>query len=136
MVRLSQAGVLVATAILVANFEESSANVFGRPRAFPRWFQGTSITTAVPQTHQSNILARLDVRGGAEEESTVVEQTVDAQDLYLPGLLDTIITRTNKVRGIYVSGIGPSRAYLICSHHIFSNTILVIAYNSSIGLYG
>jgi len=97
MMRLSQARFLAAVAVVSIICQESSANVFGKHRALPKWFQGTSITS-IQQSQSNNILARLDVRGGAEEESTAVEATVDVEDLYLPGLLDTIITRTNKVR--------------------------------------
>jgi hypothetical protein len=52
----------------------------------------------------------LDTRGGAskkkkkstkeekkEDSEVEPQETVDAEDLYLPGLLGTVITRTNKV---------------------------------------
>lgn len=53
----------------------------------------------------SPLLLQLPRGGATEEEEDVSSETeqpaatvVDAEDLYLPGLLTTVIERTNKVR--------------------------------------
>ena len=60
----------------------------------------------------SSASSRLDIRGGStsskkkskKEDPPVEEEpvTVDAELLYLPGLLDTVISRTRKVRDVFV----------------------------------
>jgi hypothetical protein len=76
--------------------------------ALVSWATATTTTPFRPPGWLAPRLIARDVRGGstapkkkkeepAEEEEPV---TVDAELLYLPGLLDTVITRTRKVRNV------------------------------------
>jgi hypothetical protein len=51
-------------------------------------------------THQNDDTSLLisKLRGGAEDADVSLHGTVHAESLYLPGLLETAIHRTNKVR--------------------------------------
>jgi hypothetical protein len=81
----------------------AQASIFSSRRlsATPKWFSGMPIQKVTRDTEL------LSVRGGAAPSAkrAVVEpveapEVVEVQDLYLPGLLDAVITRTNKVRRI------------------------------------
>jgi hypothetical protein len=102
------AAVTLAVALLV---QDGEASIFSSRRlsATPKWFSGVQ---KVARNSQLSERATV-VRGGAapgeetaEEAHADSEVVVEAQDLYLPGLLDTIITRTNKVCSVVSS---PSR---------------------------
>jgi hypothetical protein len=92
------------TLSVVVQYGEASIFSF---KATPKMFSGVALS----RNPDSKLLERATVvRGGAspgkraaetaeaEENPEEPEAVVEVQDLYLPGLLDTIITRTNKVR--------------------------------------
>lgn len=94
------AAVTLAVALLV---QDGEASIFSSRSlsATPKWFSGVQPRI---QKVARNVERATVVRGGAapgdehaEETTEDPEAVVEAQDLYLPGLLDTIITRTNKV---------------------------------------
>jgi hypothetical protein len=98
---------LLAAVTLAAAVQDGEASIFSSRSlsATPKWFSGIQKTVAKNSNSQLSERATV-VRGGAapgEETAdeahadTEAEVVVDVQDLYLPGLLDTIITRTNKV---------------------------------------
>jgi translation initiation factor IF-1 len=99
------AAVTLAVALLV---QDGEASIFSSRRlsATPKWFSGVQKVARKSQLSERATV----VRGGAapgdetaDEAHADSETVVEAQDLYLPGLLDTIITRTNKVCSV-VSG--------------------------------
>ena len=72
-------------------FHNVSAGIFGRPAVVSRW-GGSSSLSKHPWT---------EIRGGStttEEEQQQPEVSVDASELYLPGLLTASVVRTNSVR--------------------------------------
>jgi hypothetical protein len=92
---------LVAAVTLALALESGSASLFSRRvSATPNWFSKTPIIGG------NDLLARTTVvRGGGSPDERAaapaepaVEETADAVDLYLPGILDATILRTNKVR--------------------------------------
>jgi len=77
---------MLLSAVLTGLFAVSQAVTFGRPSAFvsrPQWGKiGKSIA----------------VRGGADEQQDeALEPSVDVDQLYLPGLLDTVVEKTKVV---------------------------------------
>jgi hypothetical protein len=96
---------LLAAVTLAAAGEASIFSSRGLS-ATPKWFSGVQKVARNSNSHSHTRLSERAtvVRGGAapgeetaEEAHAEVLDTVEAQDLYLPGLLDTMITRTNKV---------------------------------------
>jgi hypothetical protein len=96
------AAVTLAVALLVRDGE---ASIFSsKATATPKWFSGVQPRIQKVARDTALLERATVVRGGAAPGKETVEETsedseavVEAQDLYLPGLLDTIITRTNKV---------------------------------------
>jgi hypothetical protein len=82
-----------ATALLVvALIADSTRGVFSRSSPFflqtaPRWFSGSQ---------HAQTLNILNARGGAA--AVEEEESDEPVELYLPGLLDTSISRPSKVR--------------------------------------
>jgi hypothetical protein len=147
--RLSISSSLLAAVTLAAAGEASIFSSRGLS-ATPKWFSGIQKTVAKNSNSQLSERATV-VRGGAapgEETAdeahadTEAEAVVDVQDLYLPGLLDTIITRTNKVcsvvSGLVRVGSNPFPRMSSCSPSCFSFIPLLstsIGHNSCIGLH-
>jgi hypothetical protein len=111
---------LLAAVTLVAALQDGEASIFSSKSlsATPKWFSGIQKTVAKNSNSQLSERATV-VRGGAapgEETAdeahadTEAEAVVDVQDLYLPGLLDTIITRTNKVGSVVSCHVRSCRA--------------------------
>jgi hypothetical protein len=111
---------LLAAVTLAAAGEASIFSSRGLS-ATPKWFSGVQ---KVARNSNAQLLERATIiRGGAApgeetaEETEQVLDTVEAQDLYLPGLLDTMITRTNKVRRVVfcraLSGPSPVASYVV-----------------------
>jgi hypothetical protein len=92
----------MAAVALAAVVDYGEASIFSF-KATPKLFSGVALSRLQTDTERATV-----VRGGAspgeraeetaEETSEDPDAVVEVQDLYLPGLLDTMITRTNKVR--------------------------------------
>lgn len=94
---------LLATAAVQ---QVAAAGIFGRPAILPRWgsagdrLDRTTTITSDLLVAQEKKKARsiLDIRGG-ETAAVAEEEIVDEpQVLYLPGLLDAVVVRSNAVR--------------------------------------
>ena len=120
--RLSISSSLLA-AVTLATAGEASIFSSRSLSATPKWFSGVQ---KVARNNNAQLSERATViRGGAapgeetaEEAHAEVLDTVEAQDLYLPGLLDTMITRTNKVCSVVSSRthrLSPRMSFPSCS---------------------
>lgn len=113
--RLSISSSLLAAVTLAAAGEASIFSSRGLS-ATPKWFSGVQKVARNSNTQLSERATV--VRGGAApgeetadeaEAREEVSESVEAQDLYLPGLLDTMITRTNKVCRVVLRRAGIHR---------------------------
>jgi hypothetical protein len=98
----------MAAVTMAVAVRDGEASTFSSRRlsATPKWFSGVNVSRIQKVARDTQLLelerATL-VRGGgspeetSEETSEDPEAVVEVQDLYLPGLVETIITRTNKV---------------------------------------
>ena len=95
MIRLTKSALASLIAATLALQQVSAAGIFGRPSALSRW-GGRSSSVGEKSLLLSQRTSLYEVRGGSTE---VEEQgTVDAEQLYLPGLLDASVVRSNSVR--------------------------------------
>jgi hypothetical protein len=101
----------LTAAVLAAFVPLSTAGLFAPNRHHVAFLNSRTTGVSTEEDGDSVLHVALDTRGGAskkkkkksskkeekKESEAEPEETVDAEELYLPGLLGTVITRTNKV---------------------------------------
>eukprot|EP00977_Amphora_coffeiformis_P024608 scaffold16412_cov171-Amphora_coffeaeformis.AAC.5 len=89
LVKTTLGSLVVAT---VAVQQVSSAGLFGRPSVLSRWGERSTFVQQEKTLSLSQRLSLREIRGGATE---VEEESDKPEQLYLPGLLDASVVRSN-----------------------------------------